>query len=104
MSWRIIPKGRLASLHLTRVDQLVPARPGHACRCSRILTLTGRGTSLRDLPAAQGGARSSAIDNCRNVPGPTHGAADAPLLLINEWTERAGGHGHPGSFELIVPD
>ena len=23
---------------------------------------------------------------------------------INEWTERADGHGHPGGIELIVPD
>ena len=99
-----------------RTSRLMAATP------YEILNFTGRGTSLRDyqrLKAALDRLQSTTVATSLRQP-PTNPLArvrpetNSPpeaggrrmhrFSWINEWTERADGHGHPGGIELIVPD
>ena len=81
-----------------RTSRLMAATP------YEILTFTGRGTSLRDYQRLK-----AALDRLQSTTVATSLRQPAERRMhrfswINEWTERADGHGHPGGIELIVPD
>jgi plasmid replication initiation protein len=81
-----------------RTSRLMAATP------YEILTFTGRGTSLRDyqrLKAALDRLQSTTV--ATSLRQPTERRMHR-FSWINEWTERADEHGHPGGIELIVPD
>ena len=81
-----------------RTSRLMAATP------YEILTFTGRGTSLRDyqrLKAALDRLQSTTV--ATSLRQPTERRMHR-FSWINEWTERADDHGHPGGIELIVPD
>ena len=99
-----------------RTSRLMAATP------YEILNFTGRGTSLRDyqrLKAALDRLQSTTVATSLRQPPPNPLARVRPetssppeaggrrmhrFSWINEWTERADSHGHPGGIELIVPD
>ena len=99
-----------------RTSRLIAATP------YEILNFTGRGTSLRDyqrLKAALDRLQSTTVATSLRQPPPNPQARVRPetnsppeaggrrmhrFSWINEWTERADSHGHPGGIELIVPD
>jgi plasmid replication initiation protein len=69
-----------------------------------ILTFTGRGTSARDYHRLK-----AALDRLQSTTIATSLRRTSERRLhrfswINEWTERADAHGHPGGVDLIVPD
>jgi len=81
-----------------RTSRLMAATP------YEILTFTGRGTSLRDYQRLK-----AALDRLQSTTVATSLRQPAERRMhrfswINEWTERADGHGLPGGVELIVPD
>ena len=81
-----------------RTSRLMAATP------YEILNFTGRGTSLRDYQRLK-----AALDRLQSTTVATSLRQPAERRMhrfswINEWTERADGHGHPGGIELIVPD
>ena len=81
-----------------RTSRLMAATP------YEILTFIGRGTSLRDYQRLK-----AALDRLQSTTVATSLRQPAERRMhrfswINEWTERADGHGHPGGVELIVPD
>jgi len=81
-----------------RTSRLMAATP------YEILTFIGRGTSLRDyqrLKAALDRLQSTTV--ATSLRQPTERRMHR-FSWINEWTERADCHGHPGGVELIVPD
>lgn len=118
-----------ADILIWAASQIVEARDA-GLRTSRlmaatpyeILTFIGRGTSLRDyqrLKAALDRLQSTTVATSLRQPPPnpkTQVRPDASspseaggrrmhrFSWINEWTERADGHGRPGGVELIVPD
>ncbi len=100
-----------ADVLIWAASQIVQAR-NSALRTSRlmaatpyeILTFIGRGTSLRDyqrLKAALDRLQSTTV--ATSLRQPTERRMHR-FSWINEWTERADGHGHPCGLELIVPD
>jgi len=81
-----------------RTSRLMAATP------YEILTFIDRGTSLRDyhrLKAALDRLQSTTVATSLRQ---THERRMHRFSWINEWTERADGHGRPGGIELIVPD
>ena len=81
-----------------RTSRLMAATP------YEILTFTGRGTSQRDyqrLKAALDRLQSTTVATSLRQPNERRMHR---FSWINEWTERADGHGHPGGIELILPD
>ena len=48
--------------------------------------------------------RTTPVDDGRDVHSPAVESAVAPLLLINEWKERASIEGRALGLELIVPE
>ncbi len=81
-----------------RTSRLMAATP------YEILTFIGRGTSLRDYQRLK-----SALDRLQSTTVATSLRQPTERRMhrfswINEWTDRADGHGHPGALELIVPD
>jgi len=81
-----------------RTSRLMAATP------REILTFTGRGTGARDyhrLKAALDRLQSTTVATSLRQ---THERRLHRFSWINEWTDRADGHGNPGALELIVPD
>ncbi|MHB8884391.1 MAG: replication initiator protein A [Methylovirgula sp.] len=81
-----------------RTSRLMAATP------HEILTFIGRGTSLRDYQRLK-----AALDRLQSTTVATSLRQSNERRMhrfswINEWTERADEHGHPGGIELIVPD
>ena len=81
-----------------RTSRLMAARP------REILTFTGRGTSARDyhrLKAALDRLQSTTVATslCQVNERRMH-----RFSWINEWTERADGHGNADGIDLIMPD
>ena len=100
-----------ADILIWAASQIVEARDA-GLRTSRlmaatpyeILTFIGRGTSLRDyqrLKAALDRLQSTTVATSLRQPAERRMHRSS---WINEWTERADGHGRPGGVELIVPD
>lgn len=100
-----------ADILIWAASQIVEARDA-GLRTSRlmaatpyeILTFIGRGTSLRDYQRLK-----AALDRLQSTTVATSLRQPAERRMhrfswINEWTERADGHGRPGGVELIVPD
>jgi plasmid replication initiation protein len=68
------------------------------------MNFTGRGTSLRDyqrLKATLDRPQSTTVATSLRQPAERRMHR---FSWINEWTERADGHGHPDGIELIVSD
>ena len=81
-----------------RTSRLMAATP------REILTFAGRGTGARDyhrLKAALDRLQSTTVATSLRQ---TNERRLHRFSWINEWTDRADGHGHPGALELIVPD
>jgi plasmid replication initiation protein len=81
-----------------RTSRLMAATP------HEILTFIGRGTGLHDYQRLK-----AALDRLQSTTVATSLRQPAERRMhrfswINEWTERADGHGHPGGVEMIVPD
>jgi plasmid replication initiation protein len=81
-----------------RTSRLMSATP------HEILTFIGRGTGLRDYQRLK-----AALDRLQSTTVATSLRQPAERRMhrfswINEWTERADAHGHPGGVEMIVPD
>ena len=81
-----------------RTSRLMAASP------YEILTFIGRGTSLRDYQRLR-----AAFDRLQSTTIATSLRQASERRLhrfswINEWIERADGHGRPAGIELIVPD
>lgn len=100
-----------ADILIWAASQIVEARDA-GLRTSRlmaatpyeILTFIGRGTSLRDYQRLK-----AALDRLQSTTVATSLRQPAERRMhrfswINEWTERADGHGRLGGVELIVPD
>ena len=100
-----------ADILIWAASQIVEARDA-GLRTSRlmaatpyeILTFIGRGTSARDYQRLK-----AALDRLQSTTVATSLRQPAERRMhrfswINEWTERADGHGRPGGVELIVPD
>ncbi|WOJ88355.1 replication initiator protein A [Methylocapsa polymorpha] len=81
-----------------RTSRLMAATP------REILTFTGRGTGARDyhrLKAALDRLQSTTVATSLRQ---THERRLHRFSWINEWTDRADGHGNSAALELIVPD
>ena len=100
-----------ADVLIWAASQIVEARD-RGCRPSRlmaatpyeILTFVGRGTSARDydrLKAALDRLQSTTV--ATSIRQPTERRMHR-FSWINEWKERADGHGRPVGLELILPD
>jgi len=81
-----------------RTSRLMAATP------REILTFTGRGTSVRDYHRLK-----AALDRLQSTTVATSLRQAAERRMhrfswINEWTERADGHGNADGIDLIVPD
>src|SRR5258707_50391 len=81
-----------------RTSRLMAARP------REILTFTGRGTSARDYHRLK-----AALDRLQSTTIATSLRQISERRMhrfswINEWTERADGHGNADGIDLIVPD
>ena len=100
-----------ADVLIWAASQIVEARDA-GLRTSRlmaatlyeILTFTGRGTSVRDYQRLK-----AALDRLQSTTVATSLRQSTERRMhrfswINEWSERANGHGHPGGIELILPD
>jgi plasmid replication initiation protein len=81
-----------------RTSQLMAATP------YEILTFIGRGTSVRDyqrLKSALDRLQSTTVATTLRQPTDRRRHR---FSWVNEWKERADGHGRPLGIELIVPD
>ena len=81
-----------------RTSRLMAVRP------REILTFTGRGTSARDYHRLK-----AALDRLQSTTVATSLRQISERRMhrfswINEWTERADGHGNADGIDLIVPD
>jgi plasmid replication initiation protein len=81
-----------------RTSRLMAARP------REILTFTGRGTSARDYHRLK-----AALDRLQSTTVATSLRQANERRMhrfswINEWTERADGHGNADGIDLIMPD
>jgi len=69
-----------------------------------ILTFVGRGTSARDYDRLKAGLdRLQSTTVATSIRQPTERRMHR-FSWINEWKERADGHGRPVGLELILPD
>jgi plasmid replication initiation protein len=99
-----------ADILIWAASQIVEARDA-GIRSSRLMAATpyeilrfiGRGTSLRDYQRLK-----AALDRLQSTSVATSIRQPARRLhrfsWINEWKERADGHGRPLGIELILPD